>query len=74
MNDRQWLPRISKTVCIGCGTCIETCPTFALGQADGKAALLYPDFCIYCADCETLCPVGAIELPYLICKDRKDAQ
>lgn len=68
MSDITWLPRIALDVCNGCGECIQQCATSALGWQNGKAALLYPERCIYSAACETVCPVGAIELPYLIVK------
>jgi NAD-dependent dihydropyrimidine dehydrogenase PreA subunit len=64
----QWMPRINQTKCSGCGDCIPICPTHALGWQNGKAALLKPELCNYCAVCEDVCPVGAIELPYLIMK------
>jgi ferredoxin len=66
-ND-QWLPHIDRARCTGSGHCITGCPTGALGWQDGKAALLYPDLCSYCGICEEVCPVSAIELPYLIVK------
>ena len=59
-------PPIDAALCTGCADCITACPTDALGWQDGKAALLYPDRCAYCAACEDLCEPGAIELPYLI--------
>ncbi|MBE2183298.1 MAG: 4Fe-4S binding protein [Anaerolineae bacterium] len=62
------MPRINTRLCSGCGECIAQCPTAALGWKDGKAALLHPDKCIYCVACEDVCPVGAIELPYLVLK------
>jgi NAD-dependent dihydropyrimidine dehydrogenase PreA subunit len=31
-----------------------------------KAMLTRPDLCTYCTACEDVCPVGAIELPFLI--------
>lgn len=62
----QWLPHLDQERCNGCGDCITQCPTGALGWADGKAALVNPSLCIYCATCEDICPVGAIELPFLI--------
>lgn len=68
MKDHEWLPRIDPDVCIGCSECILACPTQALGQYDAKATLIYPDLCTYCAVCESICSVGAIELPYLVCK------
>ncbi len=64
----EWFPRLDRNLCTGCGDCIAVCPTSALAQVDGKAALAFPDLCTYCTACETICPVGAIELPYLICK------
>ena len=39
----------------------------ALGQVVGKANLVRPDACTYCLACEDICPVDAIELPFLIC-------
>jgi ferredoxin len=64
----QWMPQIDQMKCIGCGDCIASCPTRALGQKADKAALLRPDLCTYCRACEDVCPVGAIELPFLIVK------
>lgn len=71
MDDSTWLPQIDQGKCTGCGRCVETCPTGALGQItlpDGqvKAALVRPKLCIYCTLCEDLCPVDAIALPFLI--------
>lgn len=68
-NNNQWLPIINLRRCVGCGACVQQCPTSALERRESKASLAHPERCIYCADCETLCPQGAIELPYLICKD-----
>lgn len=70
MADRDWLPRIQSGICTGCGDCVRQCPSGALAQREGKAVLVNPNRCIYCAGCETICPVRAIELPYLVCKKR----
>ena len=63
-----WMPQIDRMKCTGCGDCIISCPTAALGRVDAKAALIHPDLCTYCTACEDVCPVGAIELPFLIMK------
>lgn len=63
----EWLPRLDRNLCTGCGDCIFECPTNALVRVDEKAMLAFPNLCTYCAACESICPVGAIELPYLIC-------
>lgn len=60
------LPRIHRERCTGCERCIEICPVDALGQVDGKAALVEPERCTYCALCEDICPEEAIALPFLI--------
>jgi len=67
----DWQPHIDQTLCTGCGDCITQCPTQALGWQDGKAALLHPDVCIYCATCEDICPTNAIELPFIITKESR---
>ena len=60
------LPVINRDRCTGCHQCVDTCPTQALEQVDGKALLLYPVACTYCTACEDVCPENAIALPFLI--------
>lgn len=61
-----WMPRINRTMCIGCGECVQACPTGALERVEEKASLVHESACIYCRVCEDICPEGAIELPFLI--------
>ena len=68
MGLSNWMPRLNQALCTGCGDCIAACPEQALGWRRGKAALVASDRCTYCTVCEDICPVGAIELPFLICK------
>lgn len=65
--ETTWLPHIRQDICTGCGDCVALCPENALTTTQGKAALTYPDRCTYCALCEDVCPVAAIDLPFLIC-------
>ncbi len=60
------LPQIHRDLCTGCGDCITACQPQALALADGKAVLARPDLCAYDGGCEPACPVGAIELPFLV--------
>jgi NAD-dependent dihydropyrimidine dehydrogenase PreA subunit len=32
----------------------------------GKVALVRPEDCRYCTDCEEICPAGAIKCPFVI--------
>lgn len=64
--NQEWMPRIDRKKCTGCGECVSRCPTGALALVEGKAELVRPDLCTYCTACEDACPTGAIELPFLI--------
>ena len=70
MNLECWIPIIDADLCIGCGDCVEVCPTEALAMRDvpdREVDLAYvadPEACNYCAYCEPICPTAAIELPY----------
>lgn len=50
--------------CIGCGTCVQTCPTdvIRLDPETGKAIIKYPADCQICHLCRMYCQVGAITI------------
>ncbi|MEW6374510.1 MAG: 4Fe-4S dicluster domain-containing protein [Thermodesulfobacteriota bacterium] len=52
--------KVSDDLCIGCGSCINVCPSGALNLIFGKARI---DFarCNSCGVCVSVCSVGAIE-------------
>ncbi|HBY96928.1 MAG: 4Fe-4S binding protein [Ardenticatenaceae bacterium] len=62
------VPIIIQTLCTRCGLCVEHCPTEALDRefASGYPVVIDPEACEYEGACETVCPTGAIELPFLI--------
>lgn len=60
------LPEIDHLICTGCGDCIVACQPHALALVAGKAVVARADLCEYEGGCEPVCPVGAIELPFLI--------
>ena len=47
--------------CIGCGTCVKTCPNNALTLENGKAVVDHK-LCILCGYCNPVCPEFAIRL------------
>ncbi|NHJ23880.1 MAG: 4Fe-4S dicluster domain-containing protein [Candidatus Lokiarchaeota archaeon] len=51
--------KIDYEKCVGCGTCVETCPFKFRKVVDGKAAV-DPNQCIGCGRCINVCPNGAI--------------
>ncbi|MDB4584271.1 4Fe-4S binding protein [Draconibacterium sp.] len=50
--------------CIGCGTCVKTCPTdvIRLNPKTKKAEIRYPADCQICHLCRMYCPVDAITI------------
>ncbi len=49
--------------CIGCGICVDQCPTDAITMDEDGKAVIDPDLCIACGICANVCPVGAIFAP-----------
>lgn len=50
--------------CIGCATCISTCPMDVLRMSDNgrRAEIRYGDDCQVCRLCQVYCPVDAITI------------
>ena len=53
--------KVNKDECVGCGTCIEKCPTEAIGLIDA-IAVVNKDKCIGCGLCAFNCPEKAMSL------------
>ncbi len=50
--------RLDKERCVGCTTCIKTCPTQAIRVKKGKARIM-ENRCIDCGECIKVCPTYA---------------
>lgn len=78
-------PEVEKSICIGCGNCIDICAHDAPKITNGVSAIDH-DKCVGCGRCLAVCPVDAIynsdnsssdklcckiaEYTYAICHDR----
>ena len=65
-NKIPWRPYINADECIGCGTCLETCPNgvFVMNEETDKAEVGEPGNCVVlCDKCKGFCAVEAISFP-----------
>ena len=53
---------VNPADCIGCGICVQQCPTDAIELVDLKA-VIDPEACIACGICAQGCPTDAIYAP-----------
>ncbi|ADC64248.1 4Fe-4S ferredoxin iron-sulfur binding domain protein [Ferroglobus placidus DSM 10642] len=53
---------INEETCIGCGRCVESCPTKALELKDGKAKLKDESLCDGFGSCIAVCPTHSLYL------------
>lgn len=58
------MPIKSIDGCIGCGTCVQTCPTdvIRIDKRTSKAIIKYAADCQICHLCRMYCPVDAITI------------
>ena len=53
--------KVDESLCIGCGSCIRTCPAGLITKKDFPVPIENGwDFCIDCGHCVAVCPTGAM--------------
>lgn len=62
INSTNFLAKIDKSKCVGCGTCLEKCPVDAIQGDDNNKAECNAELCIGCGVCAHFCPENAINL------------
>jgi len=55
-------PRVKKSACVGCGTCVRYCPTGAVQMGEDRRAFIRQALCIGCGECTAVCPADAIPI------------
>jgi NAD-dependent dihydropyrimidine dehydrogenase PreA subunit len=55
---------IDEEACVGCGFCVEECPTEVLtfDKVSRVPRVVKPEDCIQCLSCCYICPATAVEL------------
>ena len=62
INSTYYLSVIDQDACIGCGTCVERCPTDAIKLNENQKAERDENSCFGCGVCVRFCPEEAISL------------
>ncbi len=53
---------LDRSLCIGCGRCLEVCPHQVFRMQDQRAQLAEKDACMECGACALNCPVAALRV------------
>jgi Pyruvate/2-oxoacid:ferredoxin oxidoreductase delta subunit len=61
-NATNFLSVVNDDLCIGCGTCVKKCHTYAAYLNDDKKARRKVERCIGCGVCAHFCPQNAISM------------
>jgi len=55
-------PKVKRKKCIGCGDCIQRCPSEAIRLDADDKAVIDSETCIGCGECIVICPEGAVTI------------
>ena len=54
--------KVNADECVGCGTCVDECPSEAISMNDEDIAVINADECTDCGMCVDACPTEAITM------------
>ena len=54
--------KVNADECVGCGTCVDECPSEAISMNDNDIAVVDADACTDCGMCVDACPTEAITM------------
>ena len=54
--------KVNADECVGCGTCVDECPSEAISMNDNDIAVINADECTDCGMCVDACPTEAITM------------
>ena len=54
--------KVNADECVGCGTCVDECPSEAISMDDKDIAVINADECTDCGMCVDACPTEAITM------------
>jgi len=54
--------KVNADECVGCGTCVDECPSEAISMNDNDIAVINADECTDCGMCVDACPTEAIAM------------
>ena len=60
------MPLINSEKCNGCGLCIRVCSCRSLVLVNNVITIIEKEECVWCTECEAVCPTGAISCPFEI--------
>ena len=51
---------VARELCVGCGGCVNACPTQSITMVEAEAGFYYPliarETCVDCGRCQDVCP------------------
>lgn len=57
-----FLPEVNAENCVGCGECIDVCPSNVYELQEGKSVVVNEEECVGCESCVEVCENDAVTI------------